>query len=159
MTRELAALVERVAQALEAGGRMLATAESCTGGEIAAALTSRTGSSVWFDRGWVTYSNASKQDQLGVTAESLEAAGAVSEAVVREMVQGARERSAADAAIAVTGIAGPSGGTPDKPVGTVWIGWAAGKTVEAACFRFPGERAEVRRRTVAQALEGLLQRL
>ncbi|WP_420712389.1 nicotinamide-nucleotide amidase [Niveibacterium sp. 24ML] len=136
----------------------LATAESCTGGWLAEVITATSGSSSWFDRGWVTYSNESKQEMLGVRADTLAAHGAVSEAVVREMAEGALARSAASRAIAVSGIAGPSGGTPEKPVGTVWIAWAHadGETrTEHHCFA--GDREAVRRQTVVRALSGLLE--
>jgi nicotinamide-nucleotide amidase len=144
---------------------MLATAESCTGGLIAAACTDLPGSSNWFERGFVTYSNAAKSELLGVSAEDLACHGAVSEPVARAMVRGAVAHSAAQVAVAVTGIAGPGGGSADKPVGTVWIAWAlpgatgSGLLVEAACHHFPGDRAAVRQATVHAALHGLVQRL
>jgi len=137
----------------------MAAAESCTGGWIAKCCTDRAGSSAWFERGFVTYSNAAKTDLLGVDAALLERAGAVSEAVARAMAAGALGRSAADVALAVTGIAGPDGGTPDKPVGTVWFAWAVGGPVAAECVRFEGGREAVRRQSVRYALEGLLDRL
>ncbi len=153
----LALLVERLADAARARGLRLATAESCTGGLVAAAMTALAGSSDWFERGYVTYSNAAKTADLGVPAVLIAQVGAVSEAVARAMAQGARARSGASWAVALTGIAGPSGGGGDKPVGTVWIAWAGPQgEVSARCFRFAGDRAAVREQAVAAALEGLL---
>ena len=152
--------VRALAERLLARGQWLATAESCTGGLIAAACTELAGSSAWFERGFVTYSNAAKTELLGVDAELIAQHGAVSEPVVRAMASGARARAGTDWAVAVTGIAGPSGGTPDKPVGTVWLGWAGPQgQVDAWCAHFAGERAEVRRKTCVAALQGLLDRL
>ena len=146
--------------ALSARGWKAATAESCTGGLVAGAITDIAGSSEWFDRGFVTYSNEAKVELLGVRPETLARFGAVSEAVAREMVAGALERSEADIAVAVTGIAGPAGGSPDKPVGLVWLAWATrGGRTEAASQRFPGDRAAVREASVAAALLGLRERL
>ena len=137
----------------------VAAAESCTGGLIAAAITDIAGSSDWFDRGFVTYSNEAKRQMLGVRAETLAAHGAVSEATAREMAMGALARSGASIAVAVTGIAGPAGGTPAKPVGLVCFAWAKrGGAVEARTERFPGDRAAVRAATVRRALEGLIER-
>ena len=150
-------LVVRLAQVLTARGAMLATAESCTGGLIAAACTDLAGSSAWFERGFVTYSNAAKTDMLGVDPTSISQHGAVSEPVARAMVQGAVARSAARFAIAVTGVAGPGGGTPDKPVGTVWFGWSLDGRVHSERLCFDGDRAAVRAATVHHALERLLQ--
>ena len=157
---DLAAAVARLAAALLARGWKMATAESCTGGWIAKCCTDRAGSSAWFERGFVTYSNAAKCELLGVDAEVLDHEGAVSETVALAMGAGALGNSPAEAAIAVTGIAGPDGGTPEKPVGTVWFGWAFadGRTL-AECRRFDGNREAVRRQTVRHALEGLLDRL
>jgi nicotinamide-nucleotide amidase len=147
------ALVQTLGDELRAKGWMLATAESCTGGLIAAACTSHAGSSDWFDAGFVTYSNAAKTTQLGVPASLIEAHGAVSEEVARAMVQGALERSRATVALAVTGIAGPSGTTPGKPVGTVWLAWArVNHTAQAERLQLDGDRAAIREQTVAQAL-------
>lgn len=115
--------IAEIANFLVKNGLMLATAESCTGGMIAAACTDMAGSSAWFERGFVTYANAAKTELLGVPAELIDQHGAVSEPVVRAMVVGAAARSHAQVAVAVTGVAGPSGGSPDKPVGTVWLGW------------------------------------
>ena len=154
------ALAVRLGQALLARGRRVAVAESCTGGLIAAAITDIAGSSGWFDRGFVTYSNEAKVELLGVAPETLAASGAVSEETARQMAAGALTRSAADVAVAVTGIAGPGGGSPDKPVGTVCLAWARrGGTPEAVTRHFAGDRSEVRRATVEAALEGLLARL
>ncbi|MBU6465962.1 MAG: CinA family protein [Burkholderiales bacterium] len=134
---------------------MLATAESCTGGLIAAACTDLAGSSQWFERGFVSYSNAAKTELLGVPAALIDTHGAVSEPVVRAMAEGALAHSQAQVSVAVTGVAGPSGGTPDKPVGTVWFAWSvAGRTVsEVQCFG--GGRAAVRAATVQHALAQL----
>lgn len=146
-------------RALGARGLKAATAESCTGGLIAGRITDVAGSSGWFDRGFVTYSNEAKVELLGVHAETLARHGAVSEAVAREMAAGALARSRADLAVAVTGIAGPGGGTPEKPVGLVWIAWGArGGPSEAREHRFPGDRAAVREAAVNAALAGLLER-
>jgi nicotinamide-nucleotide amidase len=142
--------------------RTAATAESCTGGWIAKAITDIAGSSQWFIEGFVTYSNESKVRRLGVPISVLNAQGAVSEAVARAMALGALRRSGAQVSMAVTGIAGPDGGVPGKPVGTVWLAWAAkrGKTahVTAELRRFTGDREAVRRKTVRAALAGLLKR-
>ena len=138
---------------------MLATAESCTGGLIAAACTEVSGSSDWFERGFVTYSNAAKTELLGVPAAVIEAQGAVSEAVASAMASGALARSRAACAVAVTGVAGPTGGSANKPVGTVWLAWATPHGVQAEHHRFAGDRAAVRQATVQRALAGLLQRL
>ena len=135
----------------------VAVAESCTGGWIAKSLTDIPGSSAWFDRGFVTYSNAAKQDMLGVQADTLAAHGAVSEPVVREMAEGALAHSRARLTVAVSGIAGPGGATPGKPVGTVWLAWAGeGMPTRSACYRFDGDREAVRRQAVEAALQGLL---
>jgi len=156
----LAALVERLAAALTARGWLMATAESCTGGWIAKCCTDRAGSSDWFESGVVSYSNRAKQDLLGVGGATLARAGAVSRVVALEMAEGVQRRTGTQAAVAVTGIAGPDGGTADKPVGTVWFGWAvAGRSVEAERLVFAGDREAVRRQTVAHALQGLLYRL
>lgn len=137
----------------------LATAESCTGGMIAAACTDLAGSSQWFDSGFVTYSNAAKTDMLGVDAALIAQFGAVSEQVAVAMAQGAVKRSAAQVSVAVTGVAGPAGGSVEKPVGTVWIGWCVnGQTTTELCH-FDGDRATVRALTVQRALQGLIERL
>ncbi|ACL72371.1 CinA family protein [Thioalkalivibrio sulfidiphilus] len=156
----LAGLARDTGQALGMAGLRLATAESCTGGWIAKLLTDIAGSSAWFERGLVTYSNAAKTQLLGVPAGIIEVHGAVSEATVRAMAEGALNVSDAEAALAVSGIAGPGGGSPEKPVGTVWLAWAGkGRETEARRFLFPGDREAVRRQAVAAALEGLLARL
>lgn len=146
----------QISDLLAARGQQLATAESCTGGLIAAACTALAGSSVWFERGFVTYSNEAKTDMLNVQAELIAAHGAVSEAVVRAMALGALERSRARVTLAVTGVAGPSGGTLEKPVGTVWFGWSVDGHLHSECRRFEGERVEVRTATVRHALRQLL---
>ena len=149
-------LVAPLADALRAKGWRLATAESCTGGLIAAACTSLAGSSDWFERGFVTYSDAAKTEQLGVDAALIEQHGAVSEAVVCAMVAGALARSPADIAVAVTGIAGPGGAVPGKPVGTVWLAlMQRGGAVQAERLQLDGDRASVRAQTVVIALQRL----
>jgi nicotinamide-nucleotide amidase len=146
--------------ALKKQGLLLATAESCTGGGIAEAITRVPGSSAWFDRGFVTYSYESKVDMLGVRRDSLVDHGAVSEEIAKQMVEGAIARSRAQVAVAVTGIAGPDGGQPDKPVGTVWFAWKfPKKSIISEVCHFPGDRAAVRRATVAHALAKLLHNL
>jgi nicotinamide-nucleotide amidase len=136
---------------------MLATAESCTGGWVAEAITMVPGSSGWFDRGFVTYTYISKREMLGVRPETLERCGAVSEEVVREMAMGALHASHAQAALAVSGVAGPSGGTPEKPVGTVCFAWATTEApVRAETRHFAGDREAVRRQSVVHALAVLL---
>jgi nicotinamide-nucleotide amidase len=150
-------LAERLGAALAARGAKVTAAESCTGGWIAAAITDVPGSSAWFDRGFVTYSNAAKRAALGVSAQTLLARGAVSEQTVLEMVDGALRESGAQFCVAVSGVAGPGGGTAEKPVGTVWIAWgAADGTRTARRFRFAGDRESVRRAAVAAALAGLV---
>ncbi len=156
----LALLVAAVAAEMKAHGRMLATAESCTGGWIAKVCTDLAGSSVWFERGVVSYSNESKQELLGVPKGTIFRFGAVSEEVAAAMAAGILERSQADYGIAVSGIAGPGGGSPDKPVGTVCFGWALpDEVLETELHLFPGDRDAIRRATVVAALEGLLRRL
>ena len=149
-------LVQRLAQALLQRRWTLASAESCSGGMIAAACTDLAGSSEWFERGLVTYSNTAKTELLGVPSSVIAAHGAVSEAVVRAMAQGAITHSKAQVSVAVTGVAGPGGGTPDKPVGTVWFGWCVAGQVKAQLRQFDGGRAAVRQATVQHALQGLL---
>jgi nicotinamide-nucleotide amidase len=135
---------------------VVATAESCTGGGVATAITRISGSAKWFDRGFVTYSNDAKREMLGVTQVSLRRHGAVSEQVAREMALGALAHSPADLAVAITGIAGPTGGSRSKPVGLVWIAWAArGQLVQARRFHFRGNRVAVRLRSVLVAIQGL----
>ena len=157
---ELMRLAVRVGDFLKRSGRFIATAESCTGGWIGKALTDVPGSSEWFATGFVVYSNAAKTAVLGVLAAELEEHGAVSEAVVKAMAVGALERAGSDVAVAVSGIAGPDGGTPGKPVGTVWLAWAwrRGKSqhVQARRKSFKGDREAVRRKAVHGALSGVL---
>ncbi|WP_342131179.1 CinA family protein [Hydrogenophaga sp. OTU3427] len=152
-------LCARLADVLRARGLMLATAESCTGGLIAGACTELSGSSDWFERGFVTYSNAAKTELLGVPAPLIDAFGAVSEPVARAMAEGAVARSPAQLSVAVTGVAGPTGGSADKPVGTVWFGWCVHGVTHSEHRRFDGDRAAVRAATVQHALAGLLARL
>ena len=149
-------LAAQVGELLKSHGLMLATAESCTGGGVAQAITEVAGSSAWFERGFVTYSNRSKQQMLGVNESTLMQHGAVSEATAREMVAGALQHSEAQVALAVSGIAGPDGGTPDKPAGTVWFAWGLkdGVTI-ARMHRLNGDRAEVRAQSVRIALQGV----
>lgn len=148
--------VESLAAALKSRGWMLVTAESCTGGLIAGACTDLAGSSEWFERGLVTYSNEAKTDLLGVPAHMIATHGAVSEEVVRAMAEGALSRSRAHIAVAVTGVAGPGGGSPSKPVGTVWMGIALHeRPVSATLLQFKGDRATIRQQTVACAVRAL----
>lgn len=156
----LQALAAQLGEAALARGWMLVTAESCTGGWVSQVLTAVAGSSSWFDRGFVTYSNAAKVELLGVSAADLQTHGAVSETVVAQMAGGALAHSAARAALAVSGIAGPGGGSADKPVGTVCFGWATdGAVASSETCHFVGDRAAIRRQAVAHALGGLLRRL
>jgi nicotinamide-nucleotide amidase len=150
-------LAVRVGEALQRRHKVLVTAESCTGGWIAQAVTAVAGSSAWFDRGFVTYTNAAKQDMLGVHGATLERHGAVSEATAREMAEGALGHSGAGVSVAVTGIAGPSGGSASKPVGMVCFAWAvAGGETVSRTERFHGDRRAIRCRAVACALRGVL---
>ena len=150
-------LATQVGGALKSHGLMLATAESCTGGGVAQAITDVAGSSAWFERGFVTYSNLAKQQMLGVSETTLKQHGAVSEATVREMVAGALKNSTAQVALAVSGIAGPDGGTTDKPVGTVWFAWGIEDGVtHAQRHEIVGDRAEVRAQAVHIALQGVI---
>ena len=146
-------LARRLGAALKARGLKLATAESCTGGWAAMALTAIPGSSEWFERGYVTYSNAAKREDLGVAEETLLRHGAVSEAVAREMAAGALERARAQVALAITGVAGPAGGTAEKPVGLVCFAWAHGSKITSETRRFGGDRESVRRQSVLHALD------
>lgn len=150
-------LVEALAQALLARGWRLATAESCTGGLIAAACTELSGSSNWFDRGFVTYSNEAKAEMLGVDPALIAQQGAVSEVVARAMAFGAVRHAQAQVGVGVTGIAGPTGGTPDKPVGTVWFGFQVDGRLSSETCRFDGDRAVVREATVQHALRRLVE--
>ena len=157
MNRLLDQLAAAVGAKLNADKKILATAESCTGGGIAEAITRISGCSAWFDRAFITYSNQAKMDMLGVKKTTLESVGAVSETVAREMAEAALARSRADVTVAVTGVAGPHGGSPDKPVGTVWFAWASknNSTVSECCV-FLGDRAAVRHQTIIHALTKLL---
>lgn len=159
MDADLLALVNELATRLRGRGWTMASAESCTGGLIAAACTELSGSSDWFERGFVTYSNAAKTDSLGVPAALIAEHGAVSEPVARAMAVGAVAHSAAHCALSVTGVAGPTGGSADKPVGTVWFGWSTPAGVATEHRRFDGDRAAIRAQAVRHALAGLLQRL
>ncbi len=157
---DLARLASKVGEHLLAGGRHLATAESCTGGWIGKALTDTAGSSQWFETGYICYGNGAKTTLLGVLPAELAAHGAVSEPIVKAMALGALERAGADIAVAVSGIAGPDGGSPGKPVGTVWFAWAwrHGKSlhVQSRLKLFKGDREAIRRKAVAGALTGVL---
>lgn len=155
---ELNELTARLAAVLESRTMMLATAESCTGGWVAKVCTDRPGSSKWFERGFVTYTNVAKQEMLGVNAATLESFGAVSEETVREMAEGALANSRAQVSVAISGVAGPGGGSPDKPVGTVWIAWAlkGGLGTLTRNFLFSGDREAVREQAVIKALRGVL---
>ena len=157
---ELEALAADLGARLQARGDWLVTAESCTGGWVAQAVTAIAGSSAWFDRGFVTYSNAAKQDMLGVPAITLARHGAVSEQTARAMAQGALGHGHGTWAVAITGIAGPTGGSPEKPVGTVCFAWARKEGgCEAQTCHFAGDREAVRSQSARHALAGLLERL
>ena len=149
-------LVQQLAAKLTEKGWMLATAESCTGGMVAAACTDLAGSSQWFDRGFVTYSNEAKTEMLGVPAELIAKHGAVSEEVVRAMAEGAIRHSRAQVSIAVTGIAGPGGGSVDKPVGTVWVGWCVKNSTYSERLQVAGYRNQIRQASVFKSLESLI---
>ncbi len=154
----LEVLAEQVGTALQSRGLMLASAESCTGGWVGGAVTAVAGSSQWYERGFITYSNQSKQEMLGVSAATLAENGAVSESTVREMAAGALKHSHAHVALAISGIAGPGGAVPGKPVGTVCIAWALRSgTGRAETFHFAGDRSAVRVQAVEAALRGVLQ--
>ncbi len=154
---ELETLAREIGHTLKKQGLKLATAESCTGGWAAQLVTSVAGSSEWFDRGFVTYTNVSKREMLGVKTTTLSRFGAVSEQAAREMAEGAIAHSHAQVALAITGIAGPSGGTPEKPAGTVCFAWAGKKReTKSAKHHFTGDREAVRRQSVETALRGLL---
>ena len=152
-------LAKTLGQRLKAGAERLVTAESCTGGWAAQVVTSVAGSSDWFERGFVTYSNDSKQELLGVRAQTLARHGAVSEETAGEMAQGALARSKGTVALAVTGVAGPGGGSAEKPVGMVCFAWASRRGVRAETRHFSGDRDSVRRQSVVHALEGVLKML
>ena len=153
---QLTQLAARLGEQLQVLKAQVSTAESCTGGGIAEAITRVAGSSAWFEAGFVTYSNQQKTRQLGVPVDLFIQVGAVSREVVRAMVLGAQAASGARFAVAVSGVAGPDGGTPDKPVGTVWLAWADGEQQYAQCRHFVGDRHAVREQTVAAALLGLI---
>ncbi|MGH7004384.1 MAG: CinA family protein [Alphaproteobacteria bacterium] len=153
-------LARELGRQLQHRGYRLATAESCTGGWLAQAVTSIAGSSAWFERGFVTYSNAAKEEMLGVKPETLARFGAVSAETAIGMAEGALMHSRSDISVAITGIAGPEGSSEDKPVGTVWFAWAGGgRPPVAVCEHFEGGRDTVRRRAVETALSGLIERL
>ncbi len=154
--KEITQLAAELGRRLQLLNAHVTTAESCTGGGIAEAITRIPGSSAWFEAGYVTYSNRQKTLQLNVPAELFPTVGAVSREVVEAMVRGAQANSRARFAVAVSGVAGPDGGSPNKPVGTVWLAWGAGDTVCSEVQHFPGTRDDVRRQTVKAALEGLL---
>ena len=160
MTDTLTTLATLAGARLKARGLRLATAESCTGGWVAQAVTAVSGSSDWFERGFVTYSNEAKQEMLGVHAATLGSAGAVSEETALEMARGALAASRAQVAVSITGVAGPTGGTAAKPVGMVCFGWAlAGGAADAVTKHFQGDREQVRRQSVIFALQGVLERI
>jgi len=152
-------LARKVGAALKERGLSLVTAESCTGGWVAMELTAIPGSSDWFERGYVAYSNAAKREALGVAADTLKRHGAVSEETAREMAAGALKHGRGQVALAITGVAGPTGGSPGKPVGTVCFAWARGSKISSQTKRFDGDRQGVRRQSVVHALQGLLQLL
>lgn len=154
--KALQADLTHISSSLLAHGWMLATAESCTGGMIAAACTDLSGASDWFERGFVTYSNAAKTDMLGVPAALIEQEGAVSEAVARAMADGALTHSQAHVSLAVTGVAGPTGGSEAKPVGTVWFAWCVNGQTYTEMQHFAGDRAAIRAATLRYALQRLL---
>jgi nicotinamide-nucleotide amidase len=153
------ALARKLGERLKLGKSLLVTAESCTGGWVSQVVTSVAGSSDWFERGFVTYSNAAKQELLGVRAETLARHGAVSEQTAREMALGALARGKGTHALAITGVAGPTGGSRDKPVGTVCFAWADAAGCRSETKHFAGDREAVRRQSVVHALEGVLARL
>lgn len=160
MNSQLEALAKTLGDVALKARMMVTTAESCTAGGISYTITDIAGSSQWFDRGFVTYTNASKMDLLGVSASTLEAVGAVSSECASEMVLGALAHSNADIAVAVTGIAGPGGAVPGKPVGTVFLAWGRrGEVPEVVRKEFPGDRQAVRTATIQCAIEGLIQRI
>src|SRR5262245_915743 len=149
-------LARRLGRLLKRKRQKLVTAESCTGGWAAQAVTAIPGSSDWFERGYVTYSNVAKQELLGVSGKTLKKFGAVSEQTAREMARGALRRSHGTVALSVTGVAGPSGGSRQKPVGFVCFGWAKGRAIRSEAKRFRGNRASVRRQSVVHALKGVI---
>lgn len=156
---EIAQLAQRLGDQLLQRQAVVATAESCTGGAIAEAITAVPGSSQWFECGYITYANSAKQRLLGVETDVLERYGAVSEQVVQQMALGAKKAAAADYAVAVSGVAGPDGGTEDKPVGTLWFCWAGKSTLYTERFQLDGDRLSVREQAVKICLKQLLQQL
>jgi nicotinamide-nucleotide amidase len=156
MPNNLDSLAADLGQKLLARGWVVTTAESCTGGGVAHAITSVAGSSAWFERGYVTYSNKAKTEMLGVPLSLIESFGAVSQQVVEAMATGARSLAGADIAVAISGIAGPDGGTPEKPVGTVWFAWSCSERVVSGFHLLPGDRVAVRRAALEIALAGLI---
>lgn len=161
MTHESAiyALATKLGAVLKQRNLRCVVAESCTGGRLAGAITDIAGSSQWFDRGFITYTNDSKQQMLGVPEHSILSDGAVSESVVKAMAEGALKHSSADVSISISGIAGPGGGSLHKPVGTVWIAWTGiDQLTTAVCYLFAGDRLAIRQQAVLMALEGLIQR-
>ena len=156
---EILALAQALGRVALARGIRIAAAESCTGGLVAGAITAVAGSSDWFECGYVTYSNAAKSRDLGVSTATLEKFGAVSEPAASEMAAGARRTSGADWTVAVTGIAGPAGGSPEKPVGTVCFAWSGPRRTDSLHQRLSGDRAAIRRESVGIALQGLIDRL
>ncbi|SEQ95025.1 nicotinamide-nucleotide amidase [Amphritea atlantica] len=153
-------LVKTLAQLATDQRLLIATAESCTGGWVAQELTAQAGSSDWFECGFVTYSNEAKTRMLGVPEALFISDGAVSEAVVKAMAQGAVDNSRATLSVSISGVAGPGGGTPEKPVGMVWMAWYfEGREVQSRCFRFSGDRHSVRQSAVKEALKGLIKQL
>lgn len=160
MVEEFTALAQKVGTLLQKDNLMLTTVESCTGGWVGAALTSIAGSSTWFERGFITYSNQAKQDLVGVPANILNEHGAVSKEVALAMAIGGLRNSAAGVSLAITGIAGPGGGTEDKPVGTVWFAWVGlNQPAEAACMQFNGNRNSIRQQCVEYSLAHLISML
>jgi nicotinamide-nucleotide amidase len=154
---DITVLAQKMGRACKRRKVIVVTAESCTGGGVAAAITRISGSAKWFDRGFVTYHNDAKKKMLGVKQRTLKEHGAVSEPVARQMAEGAIRNSLGDVSVSVTGIAGPTGGVPGKPVGTVWFAWGVREgPTQSRRFRFKGDRYEVRRQAVAMALQGII---
>lgn len=153
----LEALAVQVGGRLKAAGACLVAAESCTGGWVGQAVTAVAGSSAWFERGFITYSNEAKQEMLGVSVQTIARHGAVSEQTAREMAAGALKNGRGTIALAVTGVAGPGGGTATKPVGMVCFAWARGTELRAETHRFEGDRESVRRQAVIRALQGVIE--
>lgn len=156
MQKQLVNLATKLGESLLAHNKCIAVAESCTGGLVAAAITEIAGSSAWFERAFITYSNSAKEEMLGIPRELIEEAGAVSHLVVEAMVKGALQNSHADFAAAVSGIAGPDGGSQQKPVGTVYIGWGSRQQIKVAHHLFTGDRQSVRNQSANCVLESLI---